>query len=377
MRNPASASASASSRPCPGPPCPGPQTRSGAVAVLTAVLLVPLIGMLAFSIDVGYLLKKRAELQRAADSAALAAVQDLIPDPYGNQDLDQVRAAVRRYTESNITDVSGFTVLDSDITIGRFDPNTVYSNFTILDGGIFDTVRVTLRRDGSANSPIPLLFGGIFGIVDSEVSATATAILQKATYLRPGVGVIPFSIPENEWNNTSDGDNWSIYGDGHIVDGSGTTLSGNWGTLNLGISANSTATINDQVLNGLQQVHLDGLYGEGRIPNNESIDASQTWSANGDQGLSGGMKSSLQAIQGETRLIPIFSAVANQGSTLEFTVTGWAVAILVDSHFHGAKNTYVEIQKAYTFDGVLRPNRDLSVTEGVIEGAYTSPVLVE
>ncbi len=188
-------------------PRPGQDDRSGAIAVLTAVLLVPLIGMLAFSIDVGYLLKKRAELQRSADAAALAAVQDLIPDPFGNQNLDAVRATLRSYTSSNVTDVAGFTVLDSDIKIGRFDPATVYSDFTILDDGVFDTVRVTLRRDGSANSPIPLLFGGIFGMVDSEVSATATAVLQKATTLRPGAGVLPFSIPESEWSCNEPGRN--------------------------------------------------------------------------------------------------------------------------------------------------------------------------
>jgi len=131
--------------------CKTQEKRSGALAVLTAVLMVPMIGMLAFSIDVGYLLKKRAELQRSADAAALAAVRDLIPDPYGNQDLDKVRATLRSFAGSNITDVSGFTVLDSDIEIGRFDPETVYSDFTILGDGIFDTVRVTLRRDGSVS----------------------------------------------------------------------------------------------------------------------------------------------------------------------------------------------------------------------------------
>ena len=88
------------------------QPRRGAIAVLTAVLVLPLLGMLAFSIDVGFLLKKRAELQRAADAAALAAVVDLVPDPYGNQDLDKVRATVRQYAADNITDISGFTVLD-------------------------------------------------------------------------------------------------------------------------------------------------------------------------------------------------------------------------------------------------------------------------
>ena len=161
------------------------------------MLLIPLIGMLAFSIDIGYLLKKRAELQRAADAAALAAVRDLVPDSNGDQDLDQVRETVRNYAAMNISDVSGFTVLDSDITIGRFEPETVYTDFTILDDGILDTVRVTLRRDGSANSPIPLFFAGIFGVINSEVSATATAVLQKASILRlqtmtacpPGIGL--------------------------------------------------------------------------------------------------------------------------------------------------------------------------------------------
>jgi hypothetical protein len=339
--------------------------------------MVPLIGMLAFSIDIGYLLKKRAELQRAADAAALAAVRDLVPDPYGNQDLDLVRQRVRKYAAANITDVSSFSVLDTDITIGRYDPETVYTNFTILDDGVFDTVRVTLRRDGSANSPIPLLFGGIFGMLDSEVSATATAIMQKGSILRPGLGVLPFSIPQSEWDKTLPGQVWSIYGDGRMVNPDNSEIPGNWGTLDLGTSSNSTADINFQVLNGLHQSHLDGLYNENRIPSSRNIDSRQSFWANGDTGMSGGMKQSLQEIHGQPRLIPIFDTAVGQGGGLEFRITGWASAIVVDTHFHGANNTYVEIQKSFTYDGLLRPNRDLSVTDGVIEGAYTSPVLVE
>lgn len=351
--------------------------RRGVLAVLTALLLVPLIAMLAFSIDVGYLLKKRAELQRAADSAALAAVQDLIPDSLGNQNLNQTKATIRSYAGSNVTDLDGFTVLDSDITIGRFDPVTAYSNFTILNDGVFDTVRVTLRRDASANSPVPLLFGGIFGILDSEVTATATAILQKATYMRPGVGVLPVAVPEGEWNTADTSIPWTIYGDGRIVNGLGETLPGSWGTCNIGTSANSTATMSDQILNGLQQVHLDGLYNESRIPNNEYIDSSLVWNANGDQGLSGGIKSAVSASHGQSRLIPIYDGVTNLGSNLEFTITGWAVATIVDSQFRGSNNTYLQIKKSYLYDGLLRPNRDLRMSETAIQGAYTSPVLVQ
>ena len=153
--------------------------RRGAIAVAAAIIIPVLIAMLSFAIDCGFLLKSRADLQRTADAAALAAVRDLVPEPDGYQDFDAVRARVREYVAANLTDGDGFTVLDSDIQIGRFDPETVYSNFTLLDSGVADTVKVTLRRDGSANEPVGLFFSGVFGILDSDVRATATAVLQK------------------------------------------------------------------------------------------------------------------------------------------------------------------------------------------------------
>src|SRR5690348_6455203 len=51
--------------------------RRGAVAPLAALLMTMLVGMLAFSIDVGYICAVEAELQNAADSAALAGAQQL------------------------------------------------------------------------------------------------------------------------------------------------------------------------------------------------------------------------------------------------------------------------------------------------------------
>ena len=62
---------------------------------------------------------------------------------------------------------------------------------------------------------------------------------------------------------------------------------------------------------------------------------------------------------------------------MEYHVVGWAVCEVVDSNWKGSKNTYVNIKKATTYDGLLKPNPDLADTEGAIEGAYTSPALVE
>src|SRR5262249_38726076 len=53
------------------------QKRRGAIIPLAAILMIPLMGMLAFAIDTGYIIMARSELQNAADAAALAAAEQL------------------------------------------------------------------------------------------------------------------------------------------------------------------------------------------------------------------------------------------------------------------------------------------------------------
>ena len=69
--------------------------------------------------------------------------------------------------------------------------------------------------------------------------------------------------------------------------------------------------------------------------------------------------------------------MTGSGGNVEFNVVGWATCEVVDSSWNGNKKTYVEIKKSFMYDRNLKPNPDLSVTEGVIEGAYTTPALVE
>ena len=350
--------------------------RAGAVVVLMALLMIPMLAMVAFAVDYGYLLKVETDLQRCADMAALAAVQDLVPADDGTQDLDVCRAAVRTYVESNFD--PSFQVLDSDIEIGRYDPATIYTNVTLLNDGIFDAIRVTVRRDGQANGQVPLLFARALGINDSPVTATACAVLQKPAALPPGSGVIPFSIPEDVWDGRADGEQWSIYGDGKITDNFGAEIPGNWGTLDIGPTSNSTAALNTQILDGLLQSDLDALYGDGRIPQNTHIDATQPVTMQADTGLSSGLKHSVTQIHGETRIAPIYEGNSGaSGNNLEFNVVKWGVVRVIDSTWQGTKNTNITIAKSYIYDGHLRPQTDLSDTTGIIEAAFTSPVLVE
>ena len=55
--------------------------RRGAILVLTALLLVFLVTLVAFTIDIGYMLAVRSEAKRATDAAALAGAGELINGP--------------------------------------------------------------------------------------------------------------------------------------------------------------------------------------------------------------------------------------------------------------------------------------------------------
>ena len=52
------------------------QTRRGAIAVWTAILFIPLLGLMAFAIDRGDTAMARSELQATADSTSLAGAND-------------------------------------------------------------------------------------------------------------------------------------------------------------------------------------------------------------------------------------------------------------------------------------------------------------
>src|SRR5262249_34766227 len=57
------------------------RSRRGMAAPLLALMIIPLLGMIAFSVDVGYMITTRTELQNAADAAAMAGAQQLM-QPY-------------------------------------------------------------------------------------------------------------------------------------------------------------------------------------------------------------------------------------------------------------------------------------------------------
>jgi hypothetical protein len=351
------------------------QKRKGAVAALICILMIPLLSLLALSVDYGFLLCIRTDLQRAADQAALAGVRDLIPDAFGDQDLDKVRATVREYLKMNMGD--DFTVLDSDIKIGRYDPDTVYDSVDILDNGIFDTVRVVVRHDEMANRSISLYFARLFGRTEADVRAVSTAALQKGRYMGPGTGVFPFAMDINVWNTLETGEMASIYGDGKVTDEFGKTIPGNWGTVDIGPTSNSTNELSEQIINGLSQNDIDSLYDQNAISDPTVIDAHEEMSLNAESGLSAALEHAVSEVEGTNKVMPIFKTVSGEGNNAYYEIEGWAAVTVADAKFQGNKKTYITIQKSYLYDQYLRPGNDLSDTSETIEGAFTSPVLIQ
>ncbi len=349
--------------------------RNGTVAVLLCFLMLPMLALLALSVDYGFLLYVRTDLQRAADQATAAAVRELVPAADGTQDLDQVRETLRNYIAMNLGD--SFTVLDSDIQIGRFNPATIYDSVEILDNGIFDTVSVNLRRNDLANSSVALYFARLFNTNQSDVSVRSIAVMQKARYLGPGSDILPIGVEMGVWNTLNTGDEFSIYGDGRLTDGSGHAIPGNWGTMDIGANPNSNNDLREQINNGLRQSDLDSLHSQGSIPDATHIDSQLPMTVNGDTGFSAGMKSAVDANIGRIKLIPIYGSTSGQGGNLEYGVVGWGAVEIVDTNWNGNKNSRLDVRVTYTYDSDLRPQLDLSDTTSVIRGVYTSPVLVE
>ncbi len=351
--------------------------RSGNLPILIAVLLVPIVGMLALSVDVGYSMRKHDELQRAADLAALAGARQLVPNVDGDQDLDGVREKIQETAQNRLSDLDSFTVLKEDITIGRYDTATAYTNFTIKNNGIFDTVRVTLRRDESANNPLPLFFGGIFGIVESEAMATATAVVQRPIAIRPGADILPFAIPADLWMNENTETPLKLRGDGKIINAKGQVLSKDWGTIDFGTRRNEAANLNYQVLNGLHESHMTELYRDGRIQIRSTIDSRQEIWVRAKPGLPEELNETIPLIEQKARLIPLFSQSFGTGRELEYKIVNWVVVALKRVPNQNRHDMMLEVQPSYLYDGLLRPSQDLCAEEGLIVGAFTSPVLID
>lgn len=191
--------------------------QNGAIAILSAIMLIMLLGFAAFSIDTGHLMVTKNELQNAADAGALAGANALFSldgkkiEPGCNQiayntaiENDSVKMAVE--VTWNPGDNTG-----SDVERGHWSFTT--GEFTAVDDTTFKTdlwgkdaaaldidltyvnaVRVKVRRE---STPIPSFFARIFGYNDFQQTAIGTAYVGFAGTFAPGEVNFPIALCED------------------------------------------------------------------------------------------------------------------------------------------------------------------------------------
>ncbi|WP_319402588.1 pilus assembly protein TadG-related protein [uncultured Anaeromusa sp.] len=161
----------------------------GATMVLVAGAIFVLLGITALAVDAGFLYWNKAQVQTAADAAALAGAQELRHSP-----------------EAAVSEARAYAALN-----GKAD------DVVTPDTSVENQLTVTVWR------MVDLYFANIFGIPQWPVEATATAGLQPAVGV---IGIVPFGIVLN--NNLTYGTQVTI------KYGSGEGYSGNFHALALG-----------------------------------------------------------------------------------------------------------------------------------------------
>ena len=140
------------------------QKRKGVVIILSAALMIVMVAMLAFSVDVGYIVTVQSELDRAVDAGALAGAGTLVD---GQTEANQ---SVYEFIALNPVGNNTLTPEEVEIVTGEWNadlrsflPNTESPS----------AIRVRAQRIGQ-----PLFFARVLGHDVFDVSSEAIAIYQ-------------------------------------------------------------------------------------------------------------------------------------------------------------------------------------------------------
>lgn len=343
--------------------------RRGNILVLSAVMMVMVMGFVAFAIDIGSLSVARGELQRCADAAAMAAAWDLVDNapitatPDYTTLKNHSRSKASQYAAWNKVLSSAPSLPTSDVEVGIIsDPTVANSAINTNSTGMPNAVRVTVRRTSGTNGAIAFTFGRVLGKFSQECEAQATAatISKIGGFRTPGdgdnLGILPIAADDPSFMNMLAGVGPDLFrwdpDTKTLVPGSdgikemnlypqGNLTPGNRGTVDIGSPNNSTAHLASQILHGITPADL--AYHGGEL----KFDSTGKLYLNGDTGISAGIKDELATLIGKTRIIPIFSNVTGPGNNATYTIIKWAGVRILNVKLTGANSSKrVTIQPA-------------------------------
>jgi Flp pilus assembly protein TadG len=307
----------------------------GTVAVLVGLTLPVLIGVVAISLDGGMLFLQRRQAQSAADGAALAGAYAL---SNGSSFSTAQNTAIATFSQVHIT---------------------------------IPAANITQPQAGSVSvsytSTQPRLFSSIWGSGSISATASATAVAQTALNGFKANGslnaaLLPIVLDQTTWQSMMAGTSTDQYSynastkavtsgaDGifesqlyPVASGS----PGNWGTIKVGVSNNSTSTLGAQIDNGITPAQL------ATFPNSTiQLDTTQTPPSitfPGNPGISAGIKDDLISIIGKPVAVPIYDLNGGNGDNAWYRVIAFQPAVILSVNFQGNPK-YVIIQPAILND---------------------------
>jgi hypothetical protein len=365
-------------------------------------LMLPVfIGFASLAVDTSMIAVARGQLNTASDSAALAGAMQLATE-------NRVRGATTltaEITGANTQAVTfaqdnsvlrGTPVISANtsnasggqIMVGYLDPSNVHSTLNSSSSltSQFNSVQVTLYRDASHGGPVPTIFGQLMGYNGANVTVNSTATAQPFSvtgFQGNGslyAGILPITLDMSTWLQMMPPSFTFAYNGGTVSGSASPTTStdqytydptsgtvtsgadgiyesllypvgsgspGNWGTINVGVTNNSTSILGAQIRYGITPAQL-ATYPNSTI----CLDTSQTppsCNFSGSPGISAGIKDDLTAIIGQPRFVPIYDQNGGNGNNAWYRVIYFQAARILSVNFQGNPK-YVIIQPCLAND---------------------------
>ncbi len=356
--------------------------RAGKVIVLMALLMPVLVGMVALSVDTAVIATARAQMQTATDSAALAAAKQLATDRrlQGVTDLSpEIKAAQTRavamfdknpvLNDAPVLHYASGTAKGEDILVGYLSPSDTSSTGPDPAAATtsFNSVKIFGYRDTRHVGAVPSFFGAILGQSRRNLSVSSTATVQNYTIRgfktvgNLNAHLLPIVMSVDNYDAMMAGtpdDDYAYDTETEAVsrgsDGVPESLlypirtgSGNWGTVKIGVSNNSTSTLGNQIRYGITPSQL-ATFPNSTIALDSTLDP-PSLTLGGNPGISSGIKDDLTSIIGKPVTIPIYDEEGGNGNNQWYRIVAFAGVRIVHVDFQGNPK-YVVVQPALVDD---------------------------
>lgn len=351
-------------------------------------MIIIVLAMVAFAVDLGYIAVARTEMQRTADAAAHAAVLEFALTWDAKEARDRAYELSSDFSAVNpVLGRTAAVAAGTDVHVGRYVFGSGQTDLKHGNPDTYNAVKVRIRRTEEQNGAVPTFFAHVLRHAGQEVQAEATAALIRnvSGFKIPRSGehapLLPVTLSLAAWNHdmrdASESDEWaydpitdkvSKGSDGCseiILFPKDTGSSGNLGTLNIGISNNSTGHLAQQIRRGLSQSDMD--YHGGTL----ELDRSGKLELSGNPGLSASLQKDFKKIVGQKRAVPLYRSVQGNGNNAVFQIVKFVAVRVMDAQLSG-KDKWIAVQPtSLVFDGVIQ-----GTSAKASDGIYSPPRLV-